>query len=142
VATPPEFKNSASYVFGHFENCMDNSLHIRALSLTGYLCSVSLWPSGFAFLLSFLAPAWVIGGTDSSVHISEEVKNANVAVPRAMILSTALGCIFGWGTYIFSLYKNSLIWPSIAFTVSVAFNMGTDMQAILDNPIGQPMATV
>ncbi|KAF8173700.1 amino acid/polyamine transporter I [Pholiota molesta] len=106
ISTPPELRNSAKYVFGHFEN-------------------LTLWPSGFAFLLSFLAPAWVIGGTDSSVHISEEVKNANIAVPRAIVLSTALGCIFGW-----------------AFIVCIAFNMGTDMVSILSNPIGQPMATI
>ncbi|KAF9479939.1 amino acid transporter [Pholiota conissans] len=106
VATPPEFKNSASFVFGNFQN-------------------LTLWPSGFAFLLSFLAPAWVIGGIDSSVHISEEVKNANVAVPRSIIVSTGLGCVLGWG-----------------FIVSVAFNMGTDLISILSNPIGQPMATI
>lgn len=31
---------------------------------------------------------------------------------------------------------------TLAFILSVAFNMGTDMVDILSNPIGQPMATV
>ncbi|KDR76934.1 hypothetical protein GALMADRAFT_155638 [Galerina marginata CBS 339.88] len=106
VATPSQFKNSAKFVFGNFEN-------------------LTLWPNGFAFLLSFLAPAWTIGGIDSSVHISEEAKHANVTVPRTIIMSTALGCILGW-----------------IFNVVVAFNMGTDMGTILSNPIGQPMATI
>lgn len=39
----------------------------------------------------------VLGGIDATVHISEEAKNASIAVPRAIIMSTALGCIFGWG---------------------------------------------
>lgn len=32
--------------------------------------------------------------------------------------------------------------PFAAFIISVAFNMGTDTATILQNPIGQPMATV
>ncbi|CAA7270612.1 unnamed protein product [Cyclocybe aegerita] len=101
IVTPPEFKNSAAYVFGNFENLMH-------------------WPSGFAFLLSFLAPAWTVGGLDSSVHISEEARNASVAVPRTIIMSTALG----------------------SFNVVVSFNMGKDTATILSNPIGQSMATI
>ncbi|KAF8874578.1 amino acid/polyamine transporter I [Gymnopilus junonius] len=106
VATPAEFKNSASYVFGNFEN-------------------LTLWPNGFAFLLSFLAPTWTMGGIDAPVHISEEARNASVAVPRTIIMSTALGCLLGW-----------------AFNVVIAFNMGTNVETILSNPIGQPMATI
>ncbi|KAJ3511155.1 hypothetical protein NLJ89_g4262 [Agrocybe chaxingu] len=108
IVTPPEFQNSAVYVFGNFEN-------------------LTFWPSGFAFLLSFLAPAWTVGGLDSSVHISEEARNASVAVPRTIIMSTALGLVTQF---------------MIAFNVVVAFNMGTDTATILSNPIGQPMATI
>ncbi|PPQ70471.1 hypothetical protein CVT26_013918 [Gymnopilus dilepis] len=106
IATPAEFKNSASYAFGNFEN-------------------LTLWPNGFAFCLSFLAPTWTMGGIDAPVHISEEARNASVAVPRTIIMSTALGCILGW-----------------ALNVAIAFNMGTDIANILSNPIGQPMATI
>ncbi|CAE6533546.1 unnamed protein product, partial [Rhizoctonia solani] len=53
VATPAQFKNSASYALGDFTN------------LSGY-------PNGFAFFLSWLAPVWTIGSYDCSVHISEE----------------------------------------------------------------------
>jgi hypothetical protein len=42
IATPSEFKNDASFVFGNFENLYD-------------------WPNGFAFFLSFLAPLWSVG---------------------------------------------------------------------------------
>ncbi|KAJ3843638.1 amino acid/polyamine transporter I [Lentinula raphanica] len=104
--TPVEFKNDARYAFGSFQNS-------------------SLWPDGFAFILSFLAPLWVVGGFDSSVHVSEEARNASTAIPWAIILSTAISCILGW-----------------AINVSIAFNMGEDIDGILSNPIGQPLATI
>ncbi|KAE9388079.1 amino acid transporter [Gymnopus androsaceus JB14] len=104
--TPTEFKNDAKYALGSFEN-------------------LSTWPDGFAFIVGFLAPLWVVGGFDSTVHIGEEARNASVAIPWAVILSTATTCILGW-----------------AINVSISFNMGQDMDAILSNSIGQPLATI
>ncbi|KAL0954677.1 hypothetical protein HGRIS_003626 [Hohenbuehelia grisea] len=106
TATPSEFKNTAKFAFGEFQN-------------------MTTWPAGFSFILSFLAPLWVVGGFDSSVHISEEARNANTAVPWACISATGFGCILGW-----------------AINVAMAFNMGTDLVDIVSNPIGQPMATI
>ncbi|TFY80922.1 hypothetical protein EWM64_g3091 [Hericium alpestre] len=83
------------------------------------------WPDGFAFILSFLAPLWTLSGLDGSVHISEEASNASIAVPATIIGATIVGGVLGW-----------------AINVAVAFNMGTDLAALIDNPIGQPMATI
>ncbi|KAG6828007.1 hypothetical protein H0H92_009699 [Tricholoma furcatifolium] len=66
--------------------------------------------------MSFFAPLWAIGAFDSTVHISEEATNADTAIPYAIILA----CI----------------------NVALAFSMGSNLQAILDSPIGQPMATI
>ncbi|KAJ3803869.1 amino acid/polyamine transporter I [Lentinula aff. lateritia] len=104
--TPSEFKNDAKYAFGKFQN-------------------LSSWPDGFAFILGFLAPLWVVGGFDSTVHISEEARNASTAIPWAVMLSTAVSCVLGW-----------------AINVSLAFNMGTDTDGILSNEIAQPLATI
>ncbi|KAJ7918316.1 APC amino acid permease [Mycena leptocephala] len=104
VVTPKDLKNGARYAFGDFENS-------------------TVWPDGFAFILSFLAP--LVGGFDVGVHISEEAKNANVAVPWAIIWVTGVGCILG-----------------LAVQISVAFCMGTDPLVILSSPIQQPMATI
>lgn len=60
---------------------------------------VSSWPDGFAFILGFLAPLWVVGGFDSTVHISKEARNASTAIPWAVMLSTAVSCVLGWGAY-------------------------------------------
>ncbi|KZV65289.1 amino acid transporter [Peniophora sp. CONT] len=106
AATPNEFKNSAAYAFGGFDN-------------------LSGWPNGFAFFLSFLAPLWAVGAFDSSTHLSEEAKNANVAVPWALMCSTSIASILGWG-----------------IIISIVFNMGTDLEAILASDIGQPMAVI
>ncbi|KAJ7595071.1 amino acid/polyamine transporter I [Mycena floridula] len=104
--TPAEFMNDAKYAFGHFEN-------------------ISSWPSGYAFILSFLAPLWVVGGFDSTVHLSEEARNANVAIPWAIMSSTTITCILGW-----------------AINITLAFTMGQDIIDIISSPIAQPLATM
>ncbi|KAG2140236.1 amino acid/polyamine transporter I [Suillus bovinus] len=106
IATPSEFRNSASYALGDFTN------------LNG-------WPSGFAFILSLLAPLWTIGGYDSSVHMSEETSNAATAIPWAIVASIAVSAALGWG-----------------INISLAFCMGSDLEGVLNTPIGQPMAQI
>ncbi|OCH88531.1 amino acid transporter [Obba rivulosa] len=106
AATPTDFRNSASFAFGGVSN-------------------ISGWPAGFAFTLSFLAPLWTIAGFDAPIHISEEASNARTAVPWAIILSSALAGVIGWGV-----------------NVAMAFCMGTDMGSIMASAIGQPMATI
>ena len=65
IATPRENMNSARYVFGTFVNRMFNNLFLLRLCLKPSLLfmSVSEWPDGFAFILSFLSPLWTIGAT-------------------------------------------------------------------------------
>ncbi|KAI0263183.1 APC amino acid permease [Gloeopeniophorella convolvens] len=85
--------------------------------------NISGWPDGFAFVLSFLVPIWTLGGYDSPVHISEEASNASFAVPWAIMSATVAGLVVGWG-----------------INIALAFNMGTDMEAIAGSEFGQPMA--
>ncbi|KAF8212888.1 amino acid/polyamine transporter I [Mycena galopus ATCC 62051] len=106
VATPKELHNSAAFAFGHFQN-------------------TSGWGNGFAFILSFLAPAWTVGGYDTVVHISEEARNASRAVPFAMISETVLISVLGW-----------------IVNIVLALYIGNDLDSIIGNPIGQPMATI
>ncbi|KAF5326351.1 hypothetical protein D9611_000927 [Ephemerocybe angulata] len=76
IATPPEFKNTASFALGEFNN-------------------FSGWPNGFAFIYSFLAPLWTICSFDSSVHMSEEASNAAVAVPWGIVNAIGIAGILG-----------------------------------------------
>ncbi|EJD04784.1 amino acid transporter [Fomitiporia mediterranea MF3/22] len=89
------------------------------------LTNATTWPAGFTFCLSFLAPLWTIGAFDSSVHISEEASNAAIAVPWAIVSAIFVAGVLGW-----------------AINVALAFCMGTDLDSIMNNKIGQPMATI
>ncbi|KAH0834010.1 amino acid/polyamine transporter I [Lanmaoa asiatica] len=93
AATPKEYMNSPSFALGNFSNANG-------------------WPSGYAFILSFLAPLWTICSFDSSVHISEEAANAATAVP----------------------------WAIVTVNVCLAFCMGTDIGSLINSP--QPMAQI
>jgi hypothetical protein len=93
--------------------------YLSELSLMGLgFVVVYDWPSGFAFILSFMAPVWticahfflvssnsclqkviyIIGSFDSTVHISEEASNAATAVPWAIVWATSIAGISGLGT--------------------------------------------
>lgn len=91
----------------------------------GNFTNVSGWSNGFAFILSFLSPLWTICSFDSSVHISEEASNAAVAVPWAIVYAIGIAGVLGW-----------------AINMALAFCMGTDLDAIMNSPIGQPMAEI
>ncbi|KAG9103795.1 GABA-specific high-affinity permease [Ceratobasidium sp. 370] len=81
AATPKEYINSASYVFGNFTN-------------------LSNYPNGFAFILAWLLPVWTINGFDTGVHISEEASNAATAVPWAIVGSATISGFLGTGMVI------------------------------------------
>ncbi|EIN08575.1 APC amino acid permease [Punctularia strigosozonata HHB-11173 SS5] len=106
ISTPRELINRPAYVFGHFENS-------------------SGWRDGVAFLLSFLSPLFATGGYDAPIHVSEEASNANVMVPRAMVIAICMASIIGWAT-----------------VIALVFCMGTDIAGIVGSPIGQPMAVI
>ncbi|KAF8606392.1 APC amino acid permease [Ceratobasidium sp. AG-I] len=91
----------------------------------GGFTNLSTYPSGFAFFLSWLAPVWTIGAYDSCVHISEEASNAAVAVPWAIIGAIAISGILG-----------------TAMNIVIAFCMGSDIDAIMNSDIGQPLAAI
>ncbi|KAF8890636.1 amino acid/polyamine transporter I [Infundibulicybe gibba] len=89
----------------------------------GDFTNLNGWPNGFAFIMSFLSPLWTICSFDSSVHISEEASNAATAVPWAIVLAIGIAGLLGW-----------------AINMSLAFCMGTDLQALSESP--QPMAQI
>ncbi|KAG9089592.1 GABA-specific high-affinity permease, partial [Ceratobasidium sp. 370] len=91
----------------------------------GGFTNLSTYPSGFAFFLSWLAPVWTIGAYDSCVHISEEASNAAVAVPWAIIGAIGISGILG-----------------TTMNIAIAFCMGSDIDAIMNSDIGQPLAAI
>jgi amino acid transporter len=82
------------------------------------------WPSGFAFLMGFLTVIWTMSGYDAPIYLSEECSNANVASPRAIVMTAQLGFYLGWICILV-----------VAYTVS-------NIQDVVNGSYGQPMGSL
>jgi amino acid transporter len=80
------------------------------------------FPAGVAILMSFVAVIWTMSGYDAPFHLSEECSNANIASPRAIVLTSAVGGVFGW-----------FLQLVVAYTV-------IDIPSVITSDIGQPWA--
>ncbi len=103
ATTKPKFR-PAHDVWGNIENGTD-------------------FPKGIAVLMSFASVMWAMSGFDAPFHLSEECAVADVASPRAIVLTSAIGGIFGW-----------VLQVLVAYTV-------VDVRAVLNSQLGQPWAT-
>lgn len=80
------------------------------------------FPPGISVLMSFIGVIWTMSGYDSPFHLAEECSNANIASPRAIVMTSATGGIFGW-----------LLQLVVAYTV-------VDIDRVLKSELGQPFA--
>jgi amino acid transporter len=80
------------------------------------------WPDGIAVLMSFIAVLWTMSGYDAPFHLAEECSNANIAAPRAIVMTSTFGGIFGW-----------FLQLVVAYTV-------IDIPSVLASDLGQPFA--
>jgi amino acid transporter len=80
------------------------------------------FPPGISVLMSFIGVIWTMSGYDSPFHLAEECSNANIASPRAIVLTSATGGLFGW-----------FLQLVVAYTV-------VDIASVLDSDLGQPFA--
>ncbi|ODM19709.1 hypothetical protein SI65_04695 [Aspergillus cristatus] len=104
--TRGESLNEGSWVFGHVEN-------------------QTTWPTGWCFILAFLAPIWSIGFFDSCIHMSEEALHAAKAVPIGIMLSSGSACVLGF-----------------LILAIIAACMNPDVSATINSVYGQPMAQI
>jgi amino acid transporter len=81
------------------------------------------FPDGVAVLMTFVGTIWTMAGFDSPFHLSEECSNANVAAPRAIAMTVAVGGLMGW-----------FLQLVVAYTV-------LDIQGVMDSSLGQPWAS-
>ena len=63
-----------------------------------------------------------MSGYDAPFHLSEECSNANIASPRAIVLTSAIGGLFGW-----------FLQLVVAYTV-------IDIDSVISSDLGQPWA--
>jgi len=47
-------------------------------------------------MMGFLSVIWTMSGYDAPFHLSEECSNANIASPRAIVMTAQLGLYLGW----------------------------------------------
>jgi choline transport protein len=99
-------RNSASQVFTEF------------LNLGG-------WSSmGLAFMVGLLSPVYTLIGADSAVHMSEEIKDASLVLPRAIM----------WAAYI-----NGTL--GFIMVITFCFTLGSVFD-IINTPTGYPFIQV
>lgn len=80
------------------------------------------FPPGVAILMSFVAVIWTMSGYDAPFHLSEECANANIASPRAIVMTSGFGGLFGWFLQLVT-----------AYTV-------IDIESVISSDLGQPWA--
>ncbi len=80
------------------------------------------FPKGISILMSFIAVIWTMSGYDSPFHLSEECSNANIASPRAIVMTSGIGGAVGW-----------------ALNMAIAYTI-VDIDGALNSDTGQPFA--
>ncbi|KAL8696920.1 MAG: hypothetical protein Q9201_007411 [Fulgogasparrea decipioides] len=99
-------RNSAHFIFAQTEN-------------------LTSWPSGWAFMLSWLSPIWTIGAFDSCVHMSEEARNSTKAVPFGILASIGSCWLFGF-----------------IIMIVLAATINPNLESVIGSKFGQPMAQI
>ena len=94
----------------------------KSSEVWGDIYEGTAFPSGVGVLMSFIGVVWTMSGFDAPFHLSEECSNANIASPRAIFLTSAVGGTFGW-----------FLQLVVAYTV-------VDIGAALESDLGQPFA--
>ncbi|CAG8218667.1 unnamed protein product [Penicillium salamii] len=88
-----------------------------------HITNLTDFPDGVAVLMTFVGVIWTMSGYDSPFHLSEECSNANIASPRAIVLTSGVGGLMGW-----------FLQLVVAYTV-------LDIEAVIDSDLGQPWAS-
>ncbi|CAI7595551.1 unnamed protein product [Penicillium bialowiezense] len=88
-----------------------------------HITNLTDFPDGVAVLMTFVGVIWTMSGYDSPFHLSEECSNANIASPRAIVLTSGVGGLMGW-----------FLQLVVAYTV-------VDIEAVIDSELGQPWAS-
>ncbi|KAG9236192.1 putative GABA permease [Amylocarpus encephaloides] len=74
-------------------------------SLFTSFVNAGAWPTqGLSFMVGLPASVFSLIGADSAVHMAEEIKNASIVVPRAMLISIILNGILGFSMLIAYLF--------------------------------------
>jgi choline transport protein len=83
------------------------------------------WPTtGLAFMVGLLSPVYTLIGADSAVHMSEEIKDASIVLPKAIIWAASLNGTLGF-----------------VMVITFCFTLGNVLD-IIETPTGYPFIQV
>lgn len=103
--------------------------HQSAQEVFGTFINAGGWnPQAYSFFIGLVGPVYAFVGADSAVHMAEEIKNAAVVLPRAILFSAGLNGALGF-----------------AMLIALLFSLGDPSQvpaAILQTPLGFPIVQV
>ena len=101
------------------------------------------WSSpGVASLVGISAAVGDLIGADSSVHLSEELKNASWILPRSMIATALVNYVLGFATISMVVQDISIHSSSADYAVvTLVFCLG-NLDKAINSPFGQPYVEV
>lgn len=103
------------------------------------------WPTiGLACLVGLNGPVPYLAGADSTVHLSEELKNAAWVLPRSMVATAVSNYITSFivvGTSASGLVLSLLDVNQMSISVTLMFCLG-DIDSVVESPVGQPYIAV
>jgi choline transport protein len=76
------------------------------------------WSDGIAFMTGLISPHYMYVGIDGAIHLAEDVKNAAVVVPRALMSTIVIGFV-----------------TSIIFTITMVY-CTSDLEAVASTVTG------
>ncbi|KAI1254210.1 hypothetical protein MGN70_004606 [Eutypa lata] len=98
---------------------------LSASEVFAHVIDGSGWNSkGFSFLIGYLSVAWTMTDYDATAHISEELHNAALSAPIAIVQAIVVSWVFG-------------------LLLNIAFGFGAaNLDDLLSSPLGNPTAQV
>ncbi|CAD6591804.1 MAG: hypothetical protein ASARMPREDX12_005416 [Alectoria sarmentosa] len=64
------------------------------------------WPTqGLSFMIGIVGTVFAFGGGDGAIHMSEEIQNASLVVPRSLMTSIFINGSLGFGMLIVTLFS-------------------------------------
>ncbi|KAM5342120.1 hypothetical protein ACJ41O_015151 [Fusarium nematophilum] len=69
-----------------------------AENLFAHLYNISGWSDGVAFLIGLNSTNWAFSCLDAAVHLADEIPNPRRNIPRALLVTVALGAVTGFLT--------------------------------------------
>lgn len=58
--------------------------------------------------VGFLTTIYTMAGYDAPFHLSEECSNANIAAPRAIVMTAQFGLYLGWAIILVSVLSDAV----------------------------------